>query len=165
MYKKFVANAKSYSTIKVGKPQVETVDQPEVLFRPVVVDDEPMVMEHVDFNQLAGPGQGELCLRCAKGEAPDAVVEQLKRLTEENRLLKEQVVNLKEDLETQRGQTKAYREYINIRAEKDLEMTGGAVATDWKKRLDEYIAHVSIVIKVITVLVYEFVLTLKPLQT
>ena len=124
-----------------------------------------MVMEHVDSDQLAGPGQGELCLRCARGEAPDVVVEQLKLLTEENRELRDEVANLKEELETQRGQTKAYREYINSRAEKDLEMTGGAVATDWKKRLDEYIAHVSIVVKLKAVFVDEFVLALKPLQT
>ena len=122
-------------------------------------------MEQVDIDQLADAGQGELCSRCARGETPNAVYEQLKRLTEENKLLKDEVTNIKEELETQRGQTKAYREYINSRAEKDLEMTGGAVATDWKKRLDEYIAHVSIVVKLKAVFVDEFVLVLKPLQT
>ena len=80
-------------------------------------------------------------------------------------MLKDEVTNLKEELETQRGQTKAYREYINNRAEKDLEMTGGAVATDWKKRLDEYIAQVSVVVKLKAVFVDEFLLPLKRLQT
>ena len=122
-------------------------------------------MEQVDIDQLADAGQGELCSRCARGETPNAVYEQLKRLTEENKLLKDEVTNIKEELETQRGQTKAYREYINSRAEKDLEMTGGAVATDWKKRFDEYIAQVSVVIKVIAVLVEDWELTLKQLQT
>ena len=83
----------------------------------------------------------------------------------EDHAIPDKVANLKEELETQRGQTKAYREYINSRAEKDLEMTGGAVATDWKKRLDEYIAQVSAVVKLRAVFGDEVVLALKPLQT
>ena len=58
---------------------------------------------------------------------------------------------LEVQLSDQKAQTKAYRDYIAHRTQKDHEMIGAAEATNWRKRLDEYIAQVSATSKAVDV--------------
>ena len=99
----------------------------------------------------ANVGWREVCERCTGLGVPGNANEQLQKLVQENEGLKAQVEELELQLSDQKAQTKAYRDYIAQRTQKDHEMIGAAEATNWRKRLDEYIAQVSATTKAIDV--------------
>ena len=74
------------------------------------------------------------------------------------------MAELELQLSDQKAQTKAYRDYIAQRTQKDHEMIGATEATNWRKRLDEYIAQVSAATKAVGVLVEKLLTVFLLLQ-